>query len=184
MIQLPTNTITEIFPLIKLSRNSVSLLMKSETFTHIHIPTGNNHYVAIWIPGTAEPGGLLSMGSHRVGHNWSDLAAAAIWKLFIIIPNSRIYILWGKRFRTFSFLAYLNITIYIHNLITLENNKILSNSIFRKHIIQVTNNHKNVNKINLKTLLPVFLKYPIRSYIFQVYFLIYYLRNRIHETQN
>ena len=24
-----------------------------------------------------EPGGLLSMGSHRVGHNWSDLAAAA-----------------------------------------------------------------------------------------------------------
>jgi len=77
MIQLPTNTITEIFPLIKLSRNSVSLLMKSETFTHIHIPTSNNHYVAIWIPGTAEPGGLLSMGSHRVGHNWSDLAAAA-----------------------------------------------------------------------------------------------------------
>ena len=24
-----------------------------------------------------EPGGLLSMGSHRVGHDWSDLAAAA-----------------------------------------------------------------------------------------------------------
>ena len=29
------------------------------------------------IPGTGEPGGLPSMGSHRVGHNWSDLAAAA-----------------------------------------------------------------------------------------------------------
>ena len=29
------------------------------------------------IPGTAEPGGLLSMGSHRVGHDWIDLAAAA-----------------------------------------------------------------------------------------------------------
>ena len=29
------------------------------------------------IPGTAEPGGLPSMGSHRVGHDWSDLAAAA-----------------------------------------------------------------------------------------------------------
>ena len=28
------------------------------------------------IPGTVEPGGLLSMGSHRVGHNWSDLAVA------------------------------------------------------------------------------------------------------------
>ena len=34
--------------------------------------------VLAWrIPGMAEPGGLLSMGSHRVGHDWSDLAAAA-----------------------------------------------------------------------------------------------------------
>ena len=30
-----------------------------------------------WIPGTGEPGGLPSMGSHRVGHDWSDLAEAA-----------------------------------------------------------------------------------------------------------
>ena len=29
------------------------------------------------IPGTEGPGGLPSMGSHRVGHDWSDLAAAA-----------------------------------------------------------------------------------------------------------
>ena len=29
------------------------------------------------IPGTEEPSGLPSMGSHRVGHDWSDLAAAA-----------------------------------------------------------------------------------------------------------
>ena len=29
------------------------------------------------IPGTGEPGGLPSMGSHRVGHDRSDLAAAA-----------------------------------------------------------------------------------------------------------
>ena len=28
------------------------------------------------IPGTGEPGGLLSMGWHRVGHAWSNLAAA------------------------------------------------------------------------------------------------------------
>ena len=34
--------------------------------------------VLAWrIPGTGEPGGLPSMGSHRVGHNGSDLAAAA-----------------------------------------------------------------------------------------------------------
>ena len=34
--------------------------------------------VLAWrIPGTGEPAGLLSMGSHRIGHDWSDLAAAA-----------------------------------------------------------------------------------------------------------
>ena len=34
--------------------------------------------VLAWrIPGTEEPGGLPSMGLHRVGHDWSDLAAAA-----------------------------------------------------------------------------------------------------------
>jgi len=32
--------------------------------------------VLAWrVPGTREPGGLPSMGSHRVGHDWSDLAA-------------------------------------------------------------------------------------------------------------
>ena len=31
------------------------------------------------IPGMGEPGGLPSLGSHRFGHDWSDLAAAA-WK--------------------------------------------------------------------------------------------------------
>ena len=38
--------------------------------THCSVPAWR-------IPGTGEPGGLLSMGSHRVGHEWSDLAAAA-----------------------------------------------------------------------------------------------------------
>ena len=35
--------------------------------------------VLAWrIPETREPGGLPSMGSHRVGHDWSDLAVAAV----------------------------------------------------------------------------------------------------------
>ena len=34
--------------------------------------------VLAWrIPGTGEPSGLPSMGLHRVGHDWSNLAAAA-----------------------------------------------------------------------------------------------------------
>ena len=40
--------------------------------------TAPHSRVLAWrIPGTGEPGGLPSMGSHRVGHEWSDLAAAA-----------------------------------------------------------------------------------------------------------
>ena len=38
------------------------------------------------IPGMEEPGGLPSMGSHRVGHDWSDLAAAAEY----IMQNARL----------------------------------------------------------------------------------------------
>ena len=52
------------------------------TFTfHVHAlekEMATHSSVLAWrIPGTEEPGGLLSMGSHRVGHDWSDLAAAA-----------------------------------------------------------------------------------------------------------
>ena len=34
------------------------------------------------IPGMGVPGGLLSMGSHRVGHDGSDLAAAVTFYTF------------------------------------------------------------------------------------------------------
>ena len=51
------------------------------TFTfHFHAlekEMATHSSVLAWrIPGTVEPGGLPSMGSHRVGHDWSDLAAA------------------------------------------------------------------------------------------------------------
>ena len=40
--------------------------------------------VLAWrIPGTGEPGGLPSVGLHRVGHDWSDLAAAAYSSIVI-----------------------------------------------------------------------------------------------------
>ena len=52
------------------------------TFTfHFHAlekAMATHSSVLAWrIPGTGKPGGLPSMGSHRVGHDWSDLAAAA-----------------------------------------------------------------------------------------------------------
>ena len=39
--------------------------------------TTHSNILAWRIPGTGEPSGLPSMGSHRVRHDWSDLAAAA-----------------------------------------------------------------------------------------------------------
>ena len=41
--------------------------------------------VLAWrIPGTGELGGLLSMGSHRVKHDWSSLAAAAMQETWVL----------------------------------------------------------------------------------------------------
>ena len=45
-------------------------LLEKEMATHSSV-------LAWRIPGTEEPGGLPSMGSHRVRHDWSELAAAA-----------------------------------------------------------------------------------------------------------
>ena len=46
------------------------LALEKEMATHSSV-------LAWRIPRTGKPGGLPSMGSHRVGHDWSDLAAAA-----------------------------------------------------------------------------------------------------------
>ena len=59
------------------------------TFTfHFHAlekEMATHSSILAWkIPGTEESGGLLSMGPHRVGHNWRDLAAAA--EEFWVIP--------------------------------------------------------------------------------------------------
>ena len=53
------------------------------TFTfHFHAlekEIATHSSVLTWrIPGMREPDGLPSVGSHRVGHNWSDLAVVAV----------------------------------------------------------------------------------------------------------
>ena len=58
------------------------------TFTfHFHAlekEMATHSIVLAWrIPGAVEAGGLQSMGSHRVGHDWSDLAAAAAAEAFV-----------------------------------------------------------------------------------------------------
>ena len=51
--------------------------LKKEMATHSSV-------LAWRILGMREPGGLQSMGSHRVGHDWSNLAAAAATAFFMI----------------------------------------------------------------------------------------------------
>ena len=65
--------------------------LRDFTFT-FHFPAlekemATHSSVLAWriTPGTGEPSGLPSMGLYRVGHNWSDLAAAAE------------YIMWNAR---------------------------------------------------------------------------------------
>ena len=74
------------------------------TFTfHFHAlekEMATHSSVLAWrIPGTGEPCGLLSMGSHRVGHDWSDLAAAAA----AVIPS------------TVSFYILIKVVHYVYN---------------------------------------------------------------------
>ena len=64
------------------------LILSDFTFTfHFHAvekEMATHSSVLAWrIPGMAESGGLPSMGSHRVGHDCSDLAEAAAWQIHV-----------------------------------------------------------------------------------------------------
>ena len=78
------------------------------TFTfHFHAlekEMATHSSVFAWrIPGTGEPGGLLSLGLNRVAHNWSDLAATetpVLWprhvKSWLIGKDSDAGRDWGQ----------------------------------------------------------------------------------------
>jgi len=60
------------------SRTRLSDFTLTFHFHALEKETATHSSVLAWrTPGTAEPCGLPSVGSHRVGHDWSDLAAAA-----------------------------------------------------------------------------------------------------------
>ena len=67
------------------------------TFTfHFHAlkkKMATHSSVLAWrIPGMGKHGGLPSMGSHRVGHDWNDLAAAANWGMERLSNFSQEYV--------------------------------------------------------------------------------------------
>ena len=81
------------------------------TFTfHFHAlekEMATHSSVLAWrIPGMGEPGGLLSMGSHRVRHDWSDLAAAAT----VLCPHIPIH--YAFVFRLLCWRLYISTSIF------------------------------------------------------------------------
>ena len=64
--------------------------MEKEMATHSSV-------LAWRIPGTGEPGGLPSMGLHRVGHKWSDLTVTAAAGSQIGFESAESI---GRRFKT------------------------------------------------------------------------------------
>ena len=76
------------------SKSQTRLINFTFTF-HFHAlekEMATHFSVLAWrIPGTGEPDGLPSVGSHRVGHDWSDLAASAVayckMKTQSLLPN-------------------------------------------------------------------------------------------------
>ena len=99
------------------------LYMTEQLHFHFHFhelekEMATHSSILAWrIPGTEEPGGLPSMGSHRVGHDWSDLAAAAgavlYWSLFCeyITVFLRTHSIFDE------LLAYFKLLVIINNII-------------------------------------------------------------------
>ena len=72
------------------------------TFTfHFHAlekEMATHSSILAWrIPGTGEPDGLPSVGSHRVGHDWSDLAVASTYTPIFLVPVS-LFIVFGFKY--------------------------------------------------------------------------------------
>ena len=83
------------------------------TFTfHFHAlekEVATHYSVLAWrIPEMEEPGGLPSMGSHRVGHDWSDLAAAAACITVSSLHCEEIGTMGRALIASFTHLAKLN----------------------------------------------------------------------------
>ena len=69
-------------------------VLEKEMATHSSI-------LAWRIPGMGEPRGLPSMGSHRVGRDWGDLAAAAagyVYTTTSLLSNDKLFVSWLRQY--------------------------------------------------------------------------------------
>ena len=75
-ICLPRKTCSNIFFFLATQHGGSSPIRdRTHHFHALEKETATHSSVLAWrVAGTGKPGGLPSMGSHRVGHDWSDLA--------------------------------------------------------------------------------------------------------------
>ena len=95
--------------------NYTTVRLSNFTFTFdfhaLETEMATHSNVLAWrIPGTGDPGGLPSMGSHRVRYDWSGLAAAAAARLVNAFTTSYSY-LFTCRVRTFKICSLSNFQI-------------------------------------------------------------------------
>ena len=101
------------------------------TFTfHFHAlekEMATHSSVLAWrIPGTGEPGGLPSMESHRVRHDWSDLATAV---LYLGVMDTR-FLLCRKNLELCPFLQKWMFVLLISNLHSTAVSVLCANMVF------------------------------------------------------
>ena len=96
-------------------------------------------------PGMGEPGGPPSMGSHRVGHDWSDLAAAAsrvtIYSLDILLSQ-----FWTSPLFHVQFYCFLLTSIQVSQ----ETNQVVCSSHLCKEFSQMWSTQSKVLAESIK----------------------------------
>ena len=91
--------------------------------------------VLAWrIPGTVEPGGLRSMRSHRVGHNWSNLAVAAAYVSMFLWRDEHLELLISLFFLIFSSVQSLS-RVWLFTTPWSQHARLILLSLFSNHFI-------------------------------------------------
>ena len=92
------------------SRTWLSNFTRTFHFPALEKEMATHSSVLAWrIPGTGEPGGLLSVGSQRVRHDWSSSSMFPLWLSTVIIFFIIIFWLW-KVINIFYYCDYVTIT--------------------------------------------------------------------------
>ena len=122
----------------------------------------------VFLPGESqgETGGLPSVGSHRVRHDWSDLAAAAAGYL---LKGKKVWFqIWNEPGQSSHFVYIKNLRLYMKTVITQSspwikklktNDCLLKNKKLTRQLLSYATHMLNIFTQNRKLLLQKYLKF-------------------------